>query len=169
MAMAKLETGKEFVGVAGRATEIIYTPEAGDKPDFRATVAMWFLDCPGQSSAWQHYHLVVIHLRPIEGVKPAYILREGATHEVMLFALDPKRKPSPTKVESWRYLSPYNYMGQLRLPSDEEAKRGLEAMARGVAAGRLWAEPPLSLQREPWDTQLKLWEAHAAGKHGIVT
>jgi hypothetical protein len=164
--MAKLTTGKEFVGAAGRVTEIIPTLEPGDKAHFQATVAMWFLDCPGQSSGWRHYHLAIIHLRPIEGVKPAIIRSPGATHEVMLLALDPKPSPSPTNAKSWQYLSPYNYIGQLALPSDEEAKRGLEAMARGVADGHLWAEPPLSLQREPWDSQLRLWEAHAAGKHG---
>jgi hypothetical protein len=167
--MAKLTTGKEFVGVAGRATEIVHTLEAGDRPDFGATLAMWFLDCPMQATAWRHYNLAIIHLRPIEGVKPAIIRSPGATHEVMLFALNPKLNPSPTNAKSWQYLSPYNFLGQLKLPSDEEAKRGLEAMARDVANGRLWAEPPLSMQREPWETVLRLWEAGAARAPEKVT
>lgn len=161
----KLFCGQVHVGAAGRATEILCELEPTDKPDVSATVAAWFLQCPGQSPAWQHYHLAIIHLRPIPGVKPATIKRQGATHEVMLAAMDPDRVPQPDDIRTWRWLEPLNFVGQLELPSDDDAKVVLEILARGVADGFLWAEPPLSGQREPWESQLRQLEAHAAGKH----
>jgi hypothetical protein len=161
----KLRAGNVEVGIAGRATEILAELEPSDPPDISATLGMWFLDCPGQSPAWRHYHLAIIHLRPIDGVKPAHISRQGATHEVMLFALDPAKNPVPDNVETWSWLRPTNFIGQLELPSDEDAKRVVGILARAVVGGILWAEPPLSGQREPWESQLRQLEAHAAGKH----
>jgi hypothetical protein len=161
----KLKSGQVYVGGAGRATEILHTLEPSDPPDVSATLGAWFLQCPGQSPAWQHYHLSVIHLRPILGVKPATINRQGATHEVMLAALDPKYNPLPDDMGTWHWLLPLNFVGQLELPSDENAKTVLDILARAVADGFLWAEPPLSLQREPWESQLRHLEEHAKGKH----
>jgi hypothetical protein len=84
----------------------------------------------------------------------------------MLLALDPKHNPVPDDIRTWHWLTPTNFTGQLELPSDEEAKTVLEVLARGVANGFLWAEPPLSGQREPWESQLRQLEAHAKGEHG---
>jgi hypothetical protein len=160
-----LRTGEIHVGAAGRTTEILFSLEPSDPPDISGTVAMWFLDCPGQSPAWRHYHLGIVHLRPIEGVKPAVISREGATHEIILAALDPKSNPQPDDINTWSWLRPINYVGQLALPSDEDAKTILALLAKATANGMLWAEPPLSGQKEPWESQVRQLEAHAAGKH----
>lgn len=161
----KANAGEVHVGAAGRATEIVFSMEPSDKPDVSATLAAWFLQCPGQSPAWQHYHLSIIHLRPIPNVEPAVLKRENATHEVMLVALNPKPRPVPEDVMSWHWLRPINFTGQLALPSDEEAKTVLKILARAVADGLLWAEPPLSGMKEPWESQLRQLEAHAEGKH----
>lgn len=161
----KTRTGQVVVGAAGNGTEILLEWEPGDKPDVSATVAMWFLDCPGQSPAWRHYNLTIIHLRPIPGVKPAHISRPGASHEVMLVALDPDKHPVAHDAATWGFLRPLNYVGQLHVRSDDEAKEVLDTLAHGVAHGTLWAEPPLSGQKEPWESQLRLLENHAAGKH----
>jgi hypothetical protein len=161
----KYRIGQTKVGAAGTATEVLHELEASDKPDFQGTVKLWFLHCPGQSPAWRHYHLAIIHLRPIEGVKPAVISRPGATHEVILVALDPKGNPVADNPESWQFLHPVNFVGQLTLPSDEAAKMVIDVLARATAEGILWAEPPLSGQEEPWQSQLRHLEAHAAGKH----
>lgn len=161
----KISLGKKLTARAGTATELLLTWEATDKPDFQGTVAGWFLDCPGQSPAWRHYGLSVISLRDIPGVKPARIDKPGATHEVMLVAYDPKANPDPLEPDSWLMLTPMNFAGQICLPSDEHAKSMLYSLAQGVIHGILWAEPPLSGQREPWARQLELCEEHAAGKH----
>jgi len=107
----------------------------------------------------------MIHLRPIEGVKPPIIRRQGATHEVMLYALDPKPNPVPEDLNTWHFLRPVNYVGQMTLPSDQAAVDCLYHLARGVADGLIWAEPPLSGRTQEWDHQLRQLEDHAAGKH----
>lgn len=161
----KVQAGEIFVSAAGRATEVLATLEPDDPPDWQRTVAGWFLQCPGQSPAWQHYGLAIMHLRPIEGVKPAIIIRLGATHEVMLVAYDPEQRPNPEDPRTWSPLRPFNFVGQLTLPSDGEAKKIIGILAKAVADGFLWAEPPLSGQSEPWESQLRQLEDHAAGKH----
>lgn len=55
----KSSSGEILVGAAGRATELILTIEDSDPPDCGGTVAGWFLQCPGQSPAWQHYGLSI--------------------------------------------------------------------------------------------------------------
>lgn len=161
----KVKLGRIYVGAAGRATEVVHELEDSDPRATAATLGQWFLQCPGQSPVWQHYLLSVIHLRPIPWVIPAVVIRKGATHEVMLVALDPKKNPVPEDFRTWTWLSPVNFLGQIELPSDEDARKVLETLAHAVADGILWAEPPLSGQREPWETQLRHLEAHAAGKH----
>jgi hypothetical protein len=163
----KIRTGWDVVGAAGRATEIVIELEESDPPDVAGTVAAYFFDCPGQSPAWRHYHMSVIHLRPIPGVKPATVERAGATHEVMLFALDPAKRPAPDDMSTWSYLRPTNFVGQLRLEDDDEARTVARLLARAIAEGALWAEPPLSGQREPWESQLRRLEEHSAGEHGV--
>ncbi len=154
--------GREVTGPAGTATEII--AEAFDRPEQAATLATWFLHCPGQSPAWDSYMLSVIHLRTIEGVREPVIRFPGATHEVLLAALDPGSAPSVDNPDSWQLLMPINVEEQVELPDDEAAVRLAELAARAVVTGALWAEPPLSGQVEPWRTTLVKTAAHARGE-----
>ena len=100
----KATLGERLSGPAGFATEIIFT----NPPESSATVVSWFLDCPGQSPAWRHFRLSIVHLRPSVALKPAHVMFPGATHEVTLFALDPERNPKPEDPRSWLRLSPIN-------------------------------------------------------------
>lgn len=162
----KVRTGEEIDGPYGRAIEILYEHEPDEPMDWTATVAQWFLICPGQSPAWDNYMLGIVHLRPIEGAKrEPYIAFEGATHEVILYALDPQERPIPTDYNTWHNLSPMNFVGQYTVPSDEYAKADAKVMALAVIHGLTWAEPPLSGQKEPWQTQLRQIEAHHRGEH----
>lgn len=156
--MAKIAIGRMFQGVAGRATEILFACESSDPPDWQASVALWYLTCPRQSPAWSNFLLGIIHLRPIDNVKPAIITRTGATHEILLTALNPACNPTPLNPEKWVSLRPINYVGQLILPSDGAAKSVLEDLALRVIEGRLWAEPPLSGQKEPWESHVRSFE-----------
>lgn len=155
--------GDVLQGQFGTATEV----RVEDPPtvDQTATLVSWFLHCPGQSPAWSHYLLTIIHLRPIEGVRPARISVPHATHEVMLFALDPTSPgPSVLDPETWRPLTPYNTAEQLELPDDDEAILLLRLAAQSVVDGVLPAEPLLSGAREPWRTVLIKTAAHARGE-----
>lgn len=154
--------GRRLDGPAGTAVEVIATEH--DVPDWQASVAVWFLDCPGQSPAWRHYSLAAVHLRPIEGVKPAVVTVAGATHEVLLVALDPKTEPTPTGLGSWRMLHPVNVCEQITVPDDAHAAELLFMCAKAVVAGVLPAEPALAGAREPWHTSLIKTSAHVRGE-----
>lgn len=155
--------GRRLSGPLGAGYECLLVDDP-DIPDQQATVTSWFLDCPAQSPAWSHYLLSIIHLRPIPGVRPAVIREPHATHEVMVIALDPRGNPHPEDTETWRFLTPVNVCEQVQLPSDADAVELAADCARAVVNGVLWAEPPLSGQKEPWRTVLLKTAAHARGE-----
>lgn len=158
----KLALGRLHVGAAGAASELLKASDF-DRPDEAACVACWWLHCPGQSIAWEHYVLSVVHLRDLPGVPPAVIRLPHATHEVHLAALDPKNA-DPYDTDTWVRLQPYNLIDQVQVPSDDDASELAHLCAREVAEGRLWAEPPLSGQVEPWRTVLIRTSAHMRGE-----
>lgn len=153
------------MGVAGTATEIIAHTEPSDPLDWAATLKTWFLYCPGQSPAWSHYGLSVVHLRPIEGVRPAIVHLDGATHEVLLVAYDPQYEPKADDMTTWRFMLPVNLAHQVRVPDDEAAIKLIDYCAEAVIAGRLWAEPPLTGQTYPWKAALDATAEHLRGEH----
>lgn len=159
----KVTLGEQLRGPAGHAHEVI-TSGRYAKPDWQASLATWFLNCPGQSAAWDRYVLYVIHLRPIPGVKPAVIRVPGATHEILLIALDPTRRPQPSKPQTWRFLRPINVEEQVILPNDDAARELGRLSARAVLAEILPAEPAQSGAVEPWRTSLIRTSAHLRGE-----
>jgi hypothetical protein len=163
MASMKLKLGEKLGGPTGTAQEVLMDGEPG-QPAWVATQAIWFLDCPGQSVAWDRYILIVDHLRPIPETPPANLRFPSATHEVTLAALDPGRSPVPTDHETWVMLHPLNVSEQVEVPNDDEARLLARLAAQAVVDGTLWAEPPLSGQKEPWRTSLIKSAAHARGE-----
>jgi len=109
--------------------------------------------------------LSAVHLRMIGGVKPAVIREPGATHEFMMMAMDPQKHPDPLKPESWSYLRPANLAEQVKLRDDSAALMLLDWCATNIAEGRLWAEPALSGQVEPWRSFLRHWAAETPANH----
>lgn len=157
------EEGRVEEGPAGRAVELLLPAERESSAE-EATLAAWFITAPGQSPAWSHYLLSAIHLRPIEGVKPAVITVPRATHELLVIALDPGSRPVPTDSSSWRWLLPVNVCEQVELPGDESAVELARMAARAVVLGALPAEPPLSGAVEPWRTSMVKTSAHLRGE-----
>jgi hypothetical protein len=137
--------------------ELLVDIEPSDPKDWTSGIGNWFIDAPGQSPAWRHYMLSAVHLRPIDGVKPAMLKEPGMTHEFMLMAMDPEKKPDPQNPETWSYLRPHNLAEQVTVHNDATASKLLDLCATTVAEGRLWAEPALSGQVEPWRSFLRHW------------
>lgn len=154
-------SGRFWEGRTGTAHEVIV--DRPDTSDATATLGAWFLRCPHQSIGWECYVLSVIHLRPIPKVRPAVIRAPGATHELIIIALDPDKDPSPDPT-TWHHLVPINLMEQFQVPTDADAVELLDASVRAVLDGELWAEPPLSGQVEPWRTVIIKTSAHARGE-----
>lgn len=158
---AASHAGRQLVGPFGSATEVVIDAPGSDND---ATVACWLLHCPGQSPAWAHYLLSAVHLRAVVGGHEAEVRVPGATHEVLLLALDPEKSPVPDNPASWAWLLPLNVQEQVQLGSDDQAADLVESCVRAMLAGNLPAEPALAGAVEPWRTVLVKTAAHARGE-----
>lgn len=149
MSITRLST--TLNGPAGDAVRVLNEP---GHPSSRTTIATWWLDCPGQSPGWSSYVLSMVHLRDDPEFPPVHFLVPGATHELILCAVEPKSQIFDQR--SWVMLHPFNFIAQVILPSDDTAERLAAAAVGLVLDGVLWAEPPLSGQREPWVSVLEM-------------
>lgn len=113
-------------------------PTHHDRPETAATLATWVLTIPEAHPAWHSYVLSLIHLRDIPGGRPAQKEFPEATHEVLLFALDPG-EPLPDIDAGDRFrpamLSPVNLIEQFTAESDAQAVSIAEGLARAFVLG----------------------------------
>lgn len=111
---------------------------AGTTADDDGTVGCWFIHCPGAHPFWYGYFFLLIHLRPLKDQRPTKIHLEGATHEVMLWAVHPDWKCdlSDPKFMNHR-LEPINFAAQFRAGTDQEALRYCLRALTDVANGGL--------------------------------
>lgn len=150
-------------GRFGRAWSVpLIAPEDRPVPDYRGTVACWMLDVPGAHPLWNMYSLCVLHLRAIEGVRPAIVRVAGATHELMILALDPERAlPSLEALgrceAPLRWLSPIDVMQQFIVKNDAQAERVGELAVRAIVAGVL---SPDQDHRRAWEIAVRETAAH---------
>jgi hypothetical protein len=125
-------------GAAGSG-EVITAPPV--RPDQDATLRAWLLEIPRASPAWRHYLLAVVHLRPIDGVRPANKQYPEAEYELMVVALNPDKNPRADDLQTLQHLTPINVVEQFHGVDDEQARQICDAAARAVVGGTLPAEP----------------------------
>lgn len=130
-----------FTGEAGEAWRL-ELPPAGQRgrPDFDASVGGFLLRAPRAHPLWDHYAISVIHLREMAGVRPPVIRTPGATHELMIMALDP-RQALPSSLEAGpdfrlHYLTPIDVMEQFPAENDAVADQILELAVRAIVDGQ---------------------------------
>lgn len=121
-------------GIAGMATRMANLEE---KP---ACLASWMIHAPGQSPAWSHYLLSIVHLRELDGV-PAFIRLPGSSHEMMLAALDSGTSPKADDWDSLHALMPTNAEVQFFVGSDDDAVTLGEKCVQAICDGLMPAEP----------------------------
>lgn len=106
------------------------------RPDADATIAGWLVYCPGAHAAWSWWWLTLMHLRPIEGVKPAVLEYPEATFEIGSIAQQPNVQPDPERgLETFAPLIPIDWMAQFHGVSDADAVRVLAAVVRAIMSG----------------------------------
>lgn len=99
------------------------------------TVASWIVTAPYAHPAWHSYAIFGLSLRDHPQWKPAIIHLPGATHEILVAALDPQ---FPTTIDdSPHFLTPLNFTGQVIETSDESFARRVDEAVRDVADGKL--------------------------------
>lgn len=139
-------------GPAGRAWRI---PNAREG----AQVGGWFLLAPGSHPFWPWKVLTGVHLRGEIDGQPAHIQFPGATHEVLLLALDPDHAPPDVDVNRFaHWLTPPDLVHQLILPNDDALVELLELCAHAVVEGIL---VPDSDYRRAWASSLDQSAEHA--------
>jgi len=110
------------------------------QPDYEATLGAWIIEAPYAHPVWHSYFMTLVHLRTIPGVRPPNIGRlKEATHEIMLFALDPNkpREPAIKGHELPASMSPHNFVGQFIASTDGMALDRMRTTAEKIIDGRL--------------------------------
>jgi hypothetical protein len=160
-----------FKGPYGRAHLIPFP----DIPEAAESVCSWLLTAPRAHPLWAQYNLAVVRLRDMPGFPPPLRQFPGATHELIVVALNPEHGPyTPENMRRFYdgeqagqlpYLTPVNIAHQIE-GTDEEARRLAVFAAWGVTAGSLWPETgdaPVRT-RGDWDASLIKTLAHIRGE-----
>lgn len=121
-------------------------------PRTSGALSIWILELPNVHPLWNTYQLTVIHLRDIDGVKPAHKIIPGAEYEIMLLALNPEHDPKWDDQESWHFLTPPNFRVQFANASDELTIAVCELFAQWLVDGDIPADPEQCRGSE------KLWQ-----------
>ena len=100
-----------------------------------ASLVTWVVKAPWAHPVWHSYSINLIHLRPLLDFPPPTIHLSGATHEVIVFALDPAWKLNLQ--ECAPYLLPANFVGQFVEPDDAFAARRVEQCVIDIVNGKL--------------------------------
>jgi hypothetical protein len=101
-------------------------------------VSGWLVEAPWAHPLWHSYRISLIHLRPVPGLPAAHITLHGATHEMMVFALDPDAPregiltggPCPI-------LRPTNFAAQMIEDSDDAGAQRVERAVQMICQGKL--------------------------------
>lgn len=150
-----------FEGAAGKAWRITdWTPQT---PDQTATVGGFLVFAPHAHPFWAYWVASVVHLRPIEGVKPAFRRHDDHSHEFMVLALNPDHAPpDPKGWGPFHYLKPIDVVEQFQVPSDEAASTLLDLAMQAIVHGHLSPDQDF---RTAWKQAIAETAAHARGEH----
>jgi hypothetical protein len=139
---------------------------APERPDETASLVTWLLHCPGVHAVWCYWMMQLIHLRPIEGVKPAGKKYPEAEHELLVLALNPEKgEPDPDNVRTFEWMTPPDSCIQFHGVTDDVAVEIVGLVARGVADGILC---PDSDFRRQWERSFRSTLEHHTHGHDIA-
>ena len=100
-----------------------------------ATLASWIIEAPWANCMWPHYWLALIHLRQLDDKRPTKIYLPGATHEIWIYALDPREKITLDDLP--HFLTPMNFAAQFIEPGDQRAQDRVCSAVVEILDGRL--------------------------------
>lgn len=93
------------------------------------------VNCPISHPWWPTCTLSIYSLGDVPGLPPAKIYLPGATHEIMLLALNPEKEVHVDRPVSMLY--PANFAAQMICRDDDEALEVIEKTARDCCDGIL--------------------------------
>ncbi|KKL07117.1 hypothetical protein LCGC14_2589220 [marine sediment metagenome] len=104
------------------------------------SVGNWGVEAPWAHLAWHQYVLSVVHLRFSSTYGEAIKYRPDVTHEVVVYALDPKRPLTPDTIITpgeLPFLTPPNYAYQMTIENDKAAEERVRLLVENIADGVL--------------------------------
>ncbi|QIG66770.1 hypothetical protein EVB27_100 [Rhizobium phage RHph_TM16] len=113
----------------------------------------WVIDAPWAHPIWSQYVLWLYDLTS-DFEKPPTIHLPGATHEFMLFALDPEHpvpRDQPPSETKFKPLTPANYGYQFVADSNQAAEERIQELVDGIVAKKLSPDTDF---RSLWDKLL---------------
>ena len=128
-----------IVGSAGQAWAI---PNRSPVPDHAACLCTYLLRAPGFHPFWDRWALSCVHLRPIEGVRPAVLNLPGASHELLIVAIDPAWNPPDEDDFGFSrggvpFLSPIDVAQQFRVNGDRQAQELARLCVLAICRGHM--------------------------------
>jgi hypothetical protein len=113
----------------------------GIKPEQDACICHWVIEAAWAHPAWHSYSLFCQHLRPMAGYdQPVIFHLEDATHELLLFSLDPRKDRESlikTGIVDGRWLQPANFAAQFIELDDELARSRIRSTVQEIVDGTL--------------------------------
>lgn len=106
-------------------------------PDHAAHLAGWILHCPGAHLMWSYWHVGLVHLRDLPGVKPAKKTYKEAEHELFVFAINPEAGDVDPDAGPWPHLEPFDHVVQFHGVNDVQAVHVIERMLSLVMSGEI--------------------------------
>lgn len=124
----------EFTGPFGQAWR--FDLDAIErKHGVHCALASWLVRCPTAHPFWHSYEVSVQHLRPTPAFPKPIVYLFGATHEIFVFALDPRVEADLTDAPA--RLFPCNFVGQWIADGDESAVARVQQTVEDIVNGRL--------------------------------
>lgn len=121
----------ELEGTHGKAWRIILYKEGESAPPKQAIVD-WLVEVPEAHPFWHSYWLALFQLADLDG---AVIYLPGATHELVVHALDPM---IPRRIHGIpKHLEPPNFCAQIISESDFDAEARITESVREMINGTL--------------------------------
>ena len=121
-----------------------------DKPD--ATIGEWLIECPSAHPLWHSYVIALISMRPVVGLDTPIFFLDGATHEILLVALDPTKPRLPIILGEVSFLAsslePLNFAAQFIEIDDALAIDRIRKTVADICAGGL---NPDTDNRSSWE------------------
>lgn len=129
----------EMTGEYGTAVQI----PRENWPDKTAQLSAWVITAPCWHIFWSQYMIAVVSLAEFPGIDPPVIDFPGATHELMVIALNPDHGPydarNVTPENPVVYMLPHNICEQFTT-TDKRAIELCELFAGAVIDGRMCPE-----------------------------
>jgi hypothetical protein len=103
-----------------------------------AQISMWIVEAPAAHPFWHSYMVSLVHLRPMPDGRETILYHPDASHELVIFALDPEQPRQPSIDGAFpNLLHPANFAAQLIMASDEEAASRIEGAVSLILSGEL--------------------------------